>query len=754
MRPSPLHLPACRAAVGRAAAVTGTLALALPLASTVIEPGALLVLDHENTVDGGFDVGLVGADTVRLYAADGTTLIDELAWTEHAPATYIVVDGQIVASAEPTKGAPNSGPYVAPEVPGDHPDADAIDVTEVFSDGDDWVEVTNVSDREVDLSGWYLLDEKDIPNEVPAYVPDGTVLAPGESYVFTGMPYGLGRGDSARIFTPDGVLADGTTWPAGEHATPSWQRGTDGTFSMSRVATPGAPNALGDVPINETNSSGDDFVELKNLGDAPVDVSGYRVLDAEDDHVYVIPGGTVIAPGALLLITGDQLGYGLGDEGMVRLQDPSGALLGQLSWTAHVTRSFALCADGYLPSGAATPGAENDCGEPEEIVGQQLPTDGNLTVNDEADEWGEDLSGLDLQILEDGTQVLWGVNNDAGQISRLVQDETGIWQQSEGWPTGGKHTRFADGTGTPDGEGISFGLDGRVYVSAERDNDNSGVSRNTVLAFDPAAEGDTLTVVAEWNLTSLLPATGANGGMEAVEIVPASAFAELGADVPAAEAYAFVVLETTGDVYAVALQSGGEATLVATLASPLPGLMALDYDTASNTLWAFADEALEGRSVLYDLSAADPAAAPVVFERPDGMPANFANEGIALEPTDVCEDGVRQAWFSDDADTDGHALRGIGLIDENCDAAPAVPGGDEDDDEEEPAPSGNNRPDWAGPEGKGPEWKGPEGKGNQGKGQGLANGNGPDSNSGSAPGQNSGKAPEWAGQKGKGANGN
>lgn len=136
------------------------------------------------------------------------------------------------------------------------------------------------------------------------------------------------------------------------------------------------------------------------------------------------------------------------------------------------------------------------------------------------------------------------------------------------------------------------------------------------------------------------------------------------------------------------------------------------------------------------------------------MPANFANEGIALEPTDVCEDGVRQAWFSDDADTDGHALRGIGLIDENCDAAPAVPGDDEDDDEEEPAPSGNNRPDWAGPEGKGPEWKGPEGKGNQGKGQGLANGNGPDSNSGSAPGSNSGKAPEWAGQKGKGANGN
>ncbi|MGO1200788.1 MAG: lamin tail domain-containing protein [Dermabacteraceae bacterium] len=659
-------------------------------AGTVVAPGELLVLDHVDAVEGGFDFGLGTEDTVRLFAADGTTVVDQLAWTEHAPTSYIVIDGEVVASAEVTKGGANSGPYVPPPAAEEHPDADAIRVTEAVSEGEDRVEIMNVSDRTVALGDWYLLDEKDIPAEVPAVVPAGTELAPGERYLFQGMPFGLGKGDQARIFAPNGYLVDGMTWPDDTHADPSWQRCGE-VEGMSHVATLGAPNACGDVVIHETNSSGDDFVELKNLGAAPVDLSGHRILDADDDHVFTLPAGTVLEPGALLLITGDELGYGLGGEDRVRLQDADGMLLGEVSWTEHVLESLALCAGEYVPSAAATPGEENDCGAAEPVVTTPLPTDGDLAVLDEAGEWDEDLSGLDLQILEDGSQVLWGVNNDAGQISRLVPTADGTWTQTAGWPTGGKHTLFADGTGEPDGEGISVGVDGRIFLSVERDNADKGTSRNTVLAYDTSAGGDVLTASAEWDLTALLPATSANGGLEGIEMVPASAFAQLADEVPAAEAYAFVVLEDTGDVYAVALQSGGEAELVATLPSPLPGLMALDHDPATNTLWAFADEALEGLSVQYDLSAAAPAASPV-SARPEGMPAQFANEGVALEPTEVCTDGVRRAWFADDADTDGHALRSIGLLDERCgaedggtDSGPAPDG--EPAPEQEPSPS-------------------------------------------------------------------
>ena len=655
-------------------------------AGTVIEPGAFLVLDHEKAVPGGFDFGLGGEDAARLFAADGTTLIDEITWTEHAPTTYIRIDGEVVASAEPTKGAENSGPYEAPKAPGDHPDAGTIRVTEAVSEGDDWVEIMNVSDREVDLSGWYLLDEKDLPNETPHVLPAGTTLAPGEILQITGMPFGLGKGDQARLFTDNGYLMDGLAWPEGTHAAPSWQLcGPEGTAGMSHVATPGAPNACGDVVITETNSKGDDFVELTNLGEQPADLSGHRILDDDDEHVFTIPEGTVLQPGEILLITGDELGFGLGGEDMVRLQDPSGELLGQVAWSEHVLPSNALCDGVYGPSGAATPGAQNDCGPGEgDPETTPLPTDGNVIAADDPSEWGEDLSGLDLQILEDGTQVLWAVNNDAGQISRLERDGEGIWRQSEGWPTGGKLTRFADGTGTPDGEGISVGTDGLIYVSAERDNDTKGTSRNTILAFDASSSEQELVAVSEWNLTEVLPTTSANGGLEGIEMVGPEAMANLGVEVPAAQAYAFVVLEDTGDVYALALQADGSAELLATLPSPLDGLMALDYDAASNTLWAFGDEAVQGMSVQYNLGAKTVEAGPVL-ERAEGMPEQFANEGVALEPTDVCTEGVRMAWFADDADTDGTNLRGIGLLDERCDAGSAPeeeqPGEEKPDDE-------------------------------------------------------------------------
>lgn len=48
-------------------------------AGTVIEPGAFLVLDEESSTNPtGFDFGLGKADQVRLYLADGTTLVDEI----------------------------------------------------------------------------------------------------------------------------------------------------------------------------------------------------------------------------------------------------------------------------------------------------------------------------------------------------------------------------------------------------------------------------------------------------------------------------------------------------------------------------------------------------------------------------------------------------------------------------------------------------------------------------------------------------
>lgn len=54
------------------------------------------------------------------------------------------------------------------------------------------------------------------------------------------------------------------------------------------------------VVINEVESNGDavgDWVELTNVGAAAVDISGYKLLDNDDTHPFVVvPAGTRSEP--------------------------------------------------------------------------------------------------------------------------------------------------------------------------------------------------------------------------------------------------------------------------------------------------------------------------------------------------------------------------------------------------------------------------------------------------------------------------
>jgi hypothetical protein len=48
---------------------------------------------------------------------------------------------------------------------------------------------------------------------------------------------------------------------------------------------------------------------------------------------------------------------------------------------------------------------------------------------------------------------------------------------------------------------------------------SNGISRNSILRFDPAATSTTLTATNEWNFTTR-PVTGANLGIEAITWIP------------------------------------------------------------------------------------------------------------------------------------------------------------------------------------------------------------------------------------------
>ncbi|GGA60042.1 hypothetical protein GCM10011490_07730 [Pseudoclavibacter endophyticus] len=691
---------------------------ALP-AGSVIEPGGFFVLDEAE-----FGFGLGSADMARLHTPEGET-VDEVTWNAHGnPTLGRCPDGEgtFGDTAAATKGAPNDCVLA--------PGATAVVVNEAESSGGipgDWVELFNTGDSDVDLSGWVVRDDNDTRESV---IPDGTVIEAGGYFIVeeSALGFGLGANDMARLFTPDDTLVSELAWSG--HAATSFGRCPNGTGEgvVQTSVTKGAENDCGaPVRINEVESSGGDpgdWVELANVGTDPVDVSGFVVRDDDDDHTYEIPGDTTIAPGGYLVIDDVDLGFGLGGNDQVRLWDAAGALLDEVSWSSHASTTLARCPDGTGPfaeSLAPTKGGPNSCEGDLEIG--PWPGPDTVEFGDAAGTFDGDLSGLDY---DESRGILWAVVNGTGALWALEQDDT-VWTPAAGWESG-KQVRFADGAGVPDAEGVSVGPDGQLYIGVERDGDASGVSRNTVLQVDPDASGNELIATNEWNLNSVLPATGANSGVEAVEWVPADAAAglvdESGAAYDAANSPGalpgvfFVGVEATGQVTALALSPDGTADVIATIDPGMGGVMALDYDSVLDVLWVVCDEACDGLAA--QLALGMPDAAITYVARPGDMD-NVANEGFATSPQSFCVDGLRPVWYADDNNTDGHSIR-VGAL--ACEAStPPVttppittpPSTDPGDDAMGGVDAGAGA-DAAGDDGSGDDGSGDDGSGSEGSG--------------------------------------
>jgi len=209
-----------------------------------------------------------------------------------------------------------------------------------------------------------------------------------------------------------------------------------------------------------------------------------------------------------------------------------------------------------------------------------------------------------------------------------------------------------------------------MYVSAERDNSANAISRNSILRFDPAAAGTTLTATHEWNLTADLPVVGANLGIEGITWIPDSFLVSKGFfDESKSHAYNpaeyanhgtglfFVGLEANGMVYAYALDHvAGGFTRTATIATGLAGVMDLQFDRDLNDLWAVCDDTCQGRSVILRTDTTGRFTVARRFERPAGMP-NLNNEGFAIAPATQCIGNTKPVFWADDSETDGHAIR-------------------------------------------------------------------------------------------------
>ncbi|WP_166874699.1 lamin tail domain-containing protein [Salinibacterium sp. ZJ450] len=211
---------------------------------SVIAAGGYFVVEEATL---GF--GLGKADMARLYLSDGVTLIASAEWADHAATTFgrcADITGDFVTTTSSTKGAPNDCGLPV-----------RINEVESSGDADDWVELVNNGAGAADVAGYVFKDSDD----THAYVlPAGTTIAAGGHLLITeaAFSFGLGKGDSARLFAPDGSLVDSYAWAA--HSTTTYGRCADGTgaFADTREPTPGAVNAcVGDVITSAWPGSAD-----------------------------------------------------------------------------------------------------------------------------------------------------------------------------------------------------------------------------------------------------------------------------------------------------------------------------------------------------------------------------------------------------------------------------------------------------------------------------------------------------------------
>ncbi len=181
--------------------------------------------------------------------------------------------------------------------------------------GDDWVELYNTTNADIDLSGFYFSD--DLHDLTRYQIPEGTVIGRNDFLVIAQSDRGFGLGSSGEtlvLTAPDRK----TIWsrhyysdqrpgvsqgrsPDGGEDWYSYMGGTEWTWNPPPQLTQG-------IVINEiyyhplSDSDEEEFVEICNTTDQTVPLGGWAFLDG---FTYRFPPGVSLAPNSHLVIGHD-----------------------------------------------------------------------------------------------------------------------------------------------------------------------------------------------------------------------------------------------------------------------------------------------------------------------------------------------------------------------------------------------------------------------------------------------------------------
>jgi hypothetical protein len=229
-------------------------------------------------------------------------------------------------------------------------------------DGEDYVELKNVGTTAVSTAGLVLADDNG-PTDDKAYNLTSDSLDAGAIQLLckdTNFTFGIGGSDSVSLYSAmQGdftLLSTSGVLPGFGSSTATYQRQDDGTYRYAEP-TPDANNDFQDdfmmVVVNEVADKGvgtdvcsdEDYIELRNLGPNPVDLTGLVLSDSNGFQAgYPIPQETIMGAQALLLFCKDaSFSFGIGGTDSVTLYTPSEIVLsttGQLTDSGSPTSSL------------------------------------------------------------------------------------------------------------------------------------------------------------------------------------------------------------------------------------------------------------------------------------------------------------------------------------------------------------------------------------------------------------------------------
>lgn len=278
-----------------------------------------------------FALAAAGGETVVLTAPSGAESESVLLPALEKNTTYARENGEWTVSHRPTPGFSNDDAGYEAWLRSGGYENEEIYITEVMphnrgtladSDGDlsDWIEIANLGATSADLSGWYLSDDPDVPDEWK--IPSLT-LAPGERTVIFASgknraegelhtSFSLTDGDTVTLSAGNGAAmssvkienvdkgASLAMQPDGSYAvtdypTPGFENTAEGYAEFCDADTRTSPLLLWEIVVYDPASP--DWVKLKNVSDREIDLSGYTLSDKTDEPQRDTLPAVTLAPG-------------------------------------------------------------------------------------------------------------------------------------------------------------------------------------------------------------------------------------------------------------------------------------------------------------------------------------------------------------------------------------------------------------------------------------------------------------------------